>query len=110
MGIGYPEDLVICVALGADMFDCVFPTRTARFGTVFTRHGPLKLRNQEYATDFRSIEEGCACEACTRFTRSALHRAFTRDKSCLQLLSRHNLHFLFNLMRNLRLAIQENTL
>lgn len=61
MGIGYPEDLVICVSLGCDMFDCVFPTRTARFGTVFTREGPIKIRNKEYSSDFKKIDEECDC-------------------------------------------------
>ena len=44
MGVGYPEDLVICVALGVDMFDCFYPTRTARFGTAFSDKGLLKLK------------------------------------------------------------------
>ena len=52
MGVGYPEDLLVCAALGVDMFDCVFPTRTARFGTAFTRDGPIKLKTKQYEYDF----------------------------------------------------------
>lgn len=62
MGVGYPVDLAICVSLGVDMFDCVFPTRTARFGTAFTSNGNIKLSNSAYKSDFRPIEEGCTCE------------------------------------------------
>lgn len=56
MGVGYPVDLVLCVSLGVDMFDCVFPTRTARFGTAFTSKGEIKLRNKIYAKDFSPLE------------------------------------------------------
>ncbi|KXJ86112.1 queuine tRNA-ribosyltransferase [Microdochium bolleyi] len=66
MGIGYPEDLVVSVALGADMFDCVWPTRTARFGNAITRHGVLNLKNAVYADDFGPIEDGCGCICCRR--------------------------------------------
>lgn len=56
MGVGYPIDIALCAALGVDMFDCVFPTRTARFGTAFTSYGEIKLRNKIYAKDFRPLE------------------------------------------------------
>ena len=61
MGVGYPIDLALGVALGVDMFDCVFPTRTARFGPAVTTCGEIKLRNKIYAKDFRPLEEGCEC-------------------------------------------------
>lgn len=73
MGVGYPVDLMLCVALGVDMFDCVFPTRTARFGTALTTFGEIKLRNKIFQTDFRPLDIGCDCEACTHFTRAYLH-------------------------------------
>ena len=59
MGVGYPEDLVVCVSLGVDMFDCVYPTRTARFGTAFTSGGLIRLRNSEFRSDYTPIESGC---------------------------------------------------
>ena len=90
MGIGYAEDLVICSLLGADMFDCVFATRTARFGSVFSKYGMLKLRKQDYQDDFGPISEGCECYTCKNYTRSYLQRLFRLDNSCLQLLSLHN--------------------
>ncbi|KAL8931486.1 MAG: hypothetical protein Q9211_006929, partial [Gyalolechia sp. 1 TL-2023] len=64
MGVGYPEDLVVSVALGADMFDCVWPTRTARFGNAITSTGNLNLRHASFASDFSSIEATCTCTCC----------------------------------------------
>lgn len=61
MGVGYPEDLVVSVCLGVDMFDCVFSTRTARFGTAFTKNGLLKIRGEQ-KFDFTPIDPGCTCE------------------------------------------------
>lgn len=55
MGIGYPLDIVICSALGADMFDSVYPTRTARFGVALVPEGVLKLKNSQYEEDFRCM-------------------------------------------------------
>ena len=62
MGVGYPIDILLCACLGVDMFDCVYPTRTARFGTAFTRYGNVKLTNFKSKFDFTPIEEGCTCE------------------------------------------------
>jgi tRNA-guanine family transglycosylase len=56
MGVGYAVDLVVCSALGVDMFDCVFPSRTARFGTALVPWGSLHLKSAEFATDFRYLE------------------------------------------------------
>ena len=64
MGIGYAEDLMVCSLLGADMFDCVFATRTARFGSAFSKYGMIKLKKQEYANDFGPISEDCKCYTC----------------------------------------------
>ena len=68
MGVGYAVDLMVCVALGVDMFDCVFPTRTGRFGNALTPHGTLALRNVEYARDTRPLDEHCQCVACKNFS------------------------------------------
>ncbi len=56
MGVGYPVDIALCAALGVDMFDCVFPTRTARFGTAFTSYGEIRLKHISFAKDFRPLE------------------------------------------------------
>ncbi|KAJ7218033.1 tRNA-guanine(15) transglycosylase-like protein [Mycena pura] len=61
MGVGFAEDLLVCVALGVDMADCVFPTRTARFGVALTFQGPLNLRLAKHAKDFAPIDADCPC-------------------------------------------------
>lgn len=64
MGVGYPEDLVVSIALGADMFDCVWGTRTARFGNAITSSGVLNLRSALYAEDFTAVDLECQCPVC----------------------------------------------
>lgn len=90
MGIGYAEDLMICSLLGADMFDCVFATRTARFGSAFSKYGMIKLKTAQYADDFSPISEGCECYTCQNYTRSYIQHSFRTDQSCLHLISLHN--------------------
>ena len=119
MGVGTPEDLVEGVAQGVDMFDCVMPTRNARNGTLFTRHGDLKIRNARHKTDPQPLDETCTCYACAGtsglayadggregFSRAYLHHL---DR-CTEMLgpmlaSIHNLHYYLNLMREVREAL-----
>ncbi|CAK7244347.1 MAG: hypothetical protein STHCBS139747_005885 [Sporothrix thermara] len=119
MGIGYPEDLVVSVALGADMFDCVWPTRTARFGNAITRHGMLNIKHQRYADDFGPIEDGCGCQCCRpapddpHSGRPAVSRAFvhhnaSKETVSAHLLTMHNVWYQLALMRSLREAILED--
>ena len=79
MGIGYAEDLMVCSLLGADMFDCVFATRTARFGSAFSKYGMIKLRKMEYEEDFGPISEGCDCYTCKNYTRAYISHTFRQD-------------------------------
>lgn len=109
MGIGYAEDLVVCTALGCDMYDCVFPTRTARFGTALTFGGKLHLKNAEFSTDFSPIEISCGCRVCARYTRAFLHRGAGKVAECGQLITEHNLYFQRNLMEKQRRAVLEHT-
>ncbi len=62
MGVGYPIDLVVCACLGVDQFDCVFSTRTARFGTAFTREGFLRIGSADMKLDFSPLDSSCRCE------------------------------------------------
>jgi queuine/archaeosine tRNA-ribosyltransferase len=66
-------DLVVCSALGVDMFDCVFPSRTARFGSVLVPEGTLHLKSAEFANDFSPIDSRCQCMVCKNYTRAYLH-------------------------------------
>ncbi|KAF2836024.1 queuine tRNA-ribosyltransferase [Patellaria atrata CBS 101060] len=115
MGVGYPEDLVVSVALGADMFDCVWPTRTARFGNAVTSSGTLNLRHASYATDFRPIEDGCTCACCRPqgdgglgITRAYIHHVASKETAGAHLLTMHNVHYQLNLMRGIREAVVED--
>lgn len=105
MGVGYPLDLVVCVALGADMFDCVYPARTARFGTALVPSGQLKLRGAGMARDHRPIEDGCSCYACRNYSRAYIHALAGKDTVGAQLLTLHNVAYLTRLMKRARSAI-----
>ena len=110
MGVGAPEDLVTCVGLGVDMFDCVLPTRMARNGTLLTRQGRLNIRNARYAKDPEPVEAGCDCPACRRFSRAYLRHLFmSRELLAYRLNTLHNLNFVLSLMADLGRAIREDT-
>ena len=109
MGVGTPDCLVEGVARGVDMFDCVYPTRVARNGTVLTHKGRLVVRNAEYARDFAPLEEGCTCYTCQNFSRAYLRHLFKAEEILgLELASIHNIHFLLRLMEEAREAIMED--
>jgi queuine tRNA-ribosyltransferase len=73
MGVGTPEDMVHAVACGIDMFDCVMPTRNARNGWLFTRHGDIKIKNARYKGYRPAGSTTCECYTCRNFTRAYLH-------------------------------------
>ncbi|KAJ5860739.1 uncharacterized protein N7529_008049 [Penicillium soppii] len=115
MGVGYPEDIVVAVALGADMFDCVWPTRTARFGDAIVSSGTLKLSNRRFADDFRPVEEGCTCACCRPtdqgglgLTRAYMHHITAKETVGAHLLTIHNVHYMLNMMKNIRQAILDD--
>jgi queuine tRNA-ribosyltransferase len=106
MGVGYPLDLVVCVALGVDMFDCVYPTRTARFGTALIPEGTLRLKGKECAEAFEPVDRGCGCQCCRTTTRAQLHVLFKENNPvACQLLTMHNVAYMLRLMRSMREAI-----
>jgi queuine tRNA-ribosyltransferase len=111
MGVGTPEDIVEAVCLGLDMFDCVMPTRNARNGHLFTRHGVVRIRNSQYAQDTRPIDEECGCYTCRNYSRAYLRHL---DK-CGEMLGPrlntiHNLYYYQELMSGLREAIGQRAL
>jgi queuine tRNA-ribosyltransferase len=111
MGVGTPTDLLVAIASGIDMFDCVMPTRAARNGRLFVRGGHLNIANAVHCTDPLPIEEGCACEACRRYSRAYLAHLF-RVKEILyyRLATLHNLEHYLSLVRGARRAIVEGRL
>ncbi len=107
MGVGTPEDLVDAVAQGIDMFDCVMPTRNARNGMMFTRHGDIKIKNAQYRMDMRPLDEQCECYTCRNFSRAYLHHLHRIGEILgARLNTIHNLHYYQVLMREIRAAIE----
>ncbi|KAJ8929321.1 hypothetical protein NQ314_018029 [Rhamnusium bicolor] len=109
MGVGFAVDLVVCCALGVDMFDCVFPTRTARFGCALIMTGQVNLKKKKYAKDFNPIDKDCTCNTCQKYTRAYLHGVVTSYPIACHLLTEHNLAFQLRLMKMIRDSIHENT-
>ncbi|MGQ9456705.1 MAG: tRNA guanosine(34) transglycosylase Tgt [Anaerolineae bacterium] len=111
MGVGTPEDILEAVERGVDLFDCVYPTRTARNGALLTRQGRLNIRNACFAEDPRPIEEGCTCYTCRTFSRAYLrHLVRAGEVLGLRLATLHNVHFLLRFMEEVRQAIREGAL
>jgi queuine tRNA-ribosyltransferase len=108
MGVGRPQDLLMAVAAGVDMFDCVLPTRNGRNASAFTSDGPLRLRNACFKRDPSPIESGCGCYTCRRFSRAYLHHLFLAGEMLgPTLLSLHNVAFYCRLMAEVRDAIRK---
>jgi queuine tRNA-ribosyltransferase len=106
MGVGKPEDLVRAIELGVDMFDCVMPTRNARKGMVFTRNGPLVVKNATNKDDFSPIDPECQCYTCRNFSRAYIRHLFKAEEILgMRLTSLHNLYFYLELMQQAREAI-----
>jgi queuine tRNA-ribosyltransferase len=97
------------------MFDCVWPTRTARFGNAITASGTLHMRNAIYSNDHDPIEAGCQCTTCRPradgglgISRAYVHHVACKETVGAHLLSMHNIHYQLNLMREARAAIVED--
>lgn len=109
MGVGTPEDLVTLVGLGADMFDCVMPTRNARNGKLFTRCGDMNIANSRYSNDTLPIDPKCSCETCKNYSRAYLRHLYkSRELLAYRLNTIHNLHYYLDLMKNIRNAVSNS--
>lgn len=109
MGVGYIIDIIISVSLGCDMFDCVFPTRTARYGTALTDYGPIRLQHAAYQYDFRPVDGCCDCLCCQKYSRSFLHYGFKKGILVTRLLTIHNIRYMMCLCKRMQKAISEGT-
>ena len=99
MGMGTPEDLVEGVAAGADLFDCVIPTRCGRNGQYYTTYGELSIRNARFARDERPLQEDCPCTTCRNYSRAYLRHLFvTKEILASRLGTYHNLFYYLNLI------------
>ena len=109
MGVGAPPDLVEAIARGADMFDCVLPTRVARTGVIFTRQGRLTVRSARFRDDHTAPDPDCACRVCRTYSRAYLRHLFNADEMLgPRLATYHNLAFLGRLMDEARAAVAED--
>jgi queuine tRNA-ribosyltransferase len=109
MGVGHPDDLLASIALGVDMFDCVYPTRTGRFGYALTADGRINLNNAHLRDDFTPLEPDCDCYACRTHSRAYIAHLVRADEMLgPKLLSLHNLRHLHRLVEAARSAILED--
>lgn len=108
MGVGTPENIVEGVARGIDFFDCVMPARNGRHAKLFTRHGTMNLKNEQYARDERPVEEGCTCPVCRRYSRAYLRHLFKAEEVlALRFGVIHNLWYYNHLMEEIRNSLEE---
>ncbi len=108
MGVGYPVDIVDAVIRGIDLFDCVLPTRSGRFGYAFTSEGKLAVKHARFADDERPLDPACTCYTCRSFSRAYLrHLHQSNEILAPRLLSLHNVAFYQALLARIRVAIEE---
>lgn len=109
MGIGDLSDVLVAVEAGFDMFDCVMPTRNARNGTLFTSHGKISIKREEFKADPNPLDPECECYTCRNYSRGYLRHLFlSREILSMRLNTIHNLYFYLNFFRNMRKSIIEN--
>jgi queuine tRNA-ribosyltransferase len=109
MGVGTPANILEAVDRGVDFFDCVYPTRNARHGQLYTHKGKLNIKNARYAEDMSPIEEGCGCPACRSYSRAYIRHLIKAEEMLgLRLCVLHNLWFYNHLMEEIREAIDED--
>ena len=109
MGVGTPEDLIEGVMRGADIFDCVMPTRHARNGSLFTSEGIINIKNAPYTEDPEPLDKNCGCYTCRNYSRAYLRHLFmAKEMSVLRFNTIHNLYYYLNLIKNIREAVKED--
>ena len=106
MGVGTPENILECIALGIDMFDCVMPTRNARNGMLFTTEGIINIRNEKWKEDLSCIDNGLENEISTFYSKAYLrHLILSKEILGAQIASIHNLAFYLWLVKEARQQI-----
>ncbi len=107
MGVGTPQDILMGIGYGVDMFDCVMPTRNARNGQFFTWNGKLNIKRENFKFDKKPVDENCTCYTCRNFSRSYLrHLYVAKEILSYELNTIHNLHFYLDLVNKARDAIE----
>ncbi len=109
LGIGEPEDLFMGIESGVDLFDCVLPTRNGRNGTIYTKTGKIHIGNNEFRRDIKPIEEDCPCYTCQNYSKAYIcHLFHGKEMLAGTLASIHNVHFLVNLVKQIRQSILDD--
>lgn len=109
MGVGTPADILRAVNAGVDMFDCVLPTRNARNGNLFTTNGTLSIKQAQYRSDPRPVDENCTCYTCRNYSRAYLRHLYMANEILSSRLNTiHNLYFYLSLIKQVRCAIENN--
>jgi len=109
MGVGTPANILECIALGIDMFDCVMPTRNARNGMLFTRNGIINIRNEKWKNDFSAVEEDSSCYVDSHSKAYLRHLVISKEMLGAQIATLHNLSFYLWLVKEARKQIIEGT-
>ncbi len=109
MGVGTPGNIIEAVYRGVDLFDCVMPSRNARHGHLFTKSGIINLNNNKYEKDPLPIDPECSCPVCRKYSRAYIRHLFKcKEILAMRLAVAHNLYFYNNLMKEIRLALDED--
>jgi queuine tRNA-ribosyltransferase len=108
MGVGYPDEIAEYAAMGVDMMDCVLPTRAARHGLLFTSEGRINIKNRQYAEDQGPPDPNCSCLVCRRYSRAYLRHLMAAQEPLSAVLNTlHNLAFYLDMMKSVRVGIEE---
>lgn len=107
MGVGTPDNILECIALGIDMFDCVLPTRNARHGMLYTWNGVINIKNQKWKDDFSPLDEAGASYADRSYSKAYVRHLFASGEMLgMQIASLHNLAFYLDLVDRARKHIE----
>ena len=110
MGVGTPGNILEAVSRGVDLFDCVMPSRNARHGQLFTKHGIINIHNERYKADLSPIDKSCGCPTCRRHSRAYIRHLFKAGEMlAMRLCVTHNLWFYNTLLAEIRDALQAGT-
>ena len=108
MGVGTPQNILECIALGIDMFDCVMPTRNARNGMLFTSEGFINIKNEKWKNDFSPIDPNSDLYSDLQYSKAYLrHLVISKEILAAQIATLHNLHFYLWLVKEARKHIIE---
>jgi len=107
MGVGTPWNILECISMGIDMFDCVMPTRNGRNAMLFTTEGVINIDNKKWEFDFSPIDAGLDSTISNYYSKAYLrHLMKSQEILGLTIASVHNLAFYLWLVTEARRHIQ----